>query len=140
MCRPLIFILFSFLVAGNLAAQDRPNILFVIADDWSFPHAGTYGDEVVRTPHIDEVAQRGVVFVKAFTASPSCTPSRAAILTGRFPHALEEGASLWGFLPEKFSNYSNILEAAGYHVGVTGKGWGPGNFEAGGYKHNPAGK
>lgn len=120
--------------------EEKPNILFVIADDWSFPHAGAYGDKVVRTPNIDEVARLGVLFTNAFTAAPSCTPSRAAILTGRYPHELEQGANLWGFLPKQFDNYTTILEQAGYYVGLNGKGWGPGNFQAGGYEHNPAGK
>ena len=120
--------------------HDRPNILFVIADDWSYGHAGIYGDRVVKTPNIDAVGREGAVFMNAFAASPSCTPSRAAILTGKFPHELEAGANLWGYLPVKYDNYSRILERAGYHVGVTGKGWGPGKFEAGGYAQNPAGK
>lgn len=120
--------------------QARPNILFMIADDWSYGHAGVYGDQVVNTPYMDAVGREGAVFRNAFAAAPSCTPSRAAILTGKFPHELEAGASLWGYLPTKYDNYCKILEEAGYHVGLTGKGWGPGNFEAGGYDHNPAGK
>lgn len=126
--------------SGFPQGDQRPNILFVIADDWSYPHAGAYGDKVVRTPSIDEVARQGAIFVNAFTASPSCTPSRAAILTGRYPHELEQGASLWGSLPKKFDNYTTLLEQAGYHVGLNGKGWGPGNFQAGGYERNPAGR
>ena len=138
----LIAILAATLVSEVVRAQDqaRANVLFVIADDWSFGHAGAYGDKVVRTPNIDEVAEQGAVFMNAFAAAPSCTPSRAAILTGRYPHELREGASLWGSLPKEFDNYSTILARAGYHVGLTGKGWGPGNFQAGGYEHNPAGK
>lgn len=120
--------------------QDRPNILFVIADDWSYGHAGIYGDHVLKTPYIDAVGREGAVFHNAFAAAPSCTPSRAAILTGKYPHELEAGVNLWGYLPKKYDNYSRILEQAGYHVGLTGKGWGPGNFEAGGYDRNPAGK
>jgi N-sulfoglucosamine sulfohydrolase len=64
--------------------QSRPpNILMVIADDWSFPHAGAYGDGSLSTPAFDRVARDGALFTRAFTAAPSCTPSRAAILTGR---------------------------------------------------------
>jgi arylsulfatase A-like enzyme len=117
----------------------RPNILFCIADDWSFPHAGAYGDKVVKTPNFDRVAREGALFTHAFCAAPSCTPSRAAILTGQAPHRLREGGNLWGFLPSAFPVYPDLLERVGYVVGLRGKGWGPGNFQAGGWKRNPAG-
>ena len=117
----------------------RPNILFVIADDWSYPHAGAYGDPVIRTPNIDKMAREGVLFNNAYCAAPSCTPSRAAILTGRFPHQLEAGANLWGYLPKKYITYTERLQQDGYSIGFTRKGWGPGNFQAGGYAQNPAG-
>ena len=119
--------------------QAPPNILFVIADDWSYPHAGAYGDRAVATPAFDRVAHEGVVFRRAFTAAPSCTPSRAAILTGRPPHQLAEGGNLWSFLPSRFTVFPDLLEKAGYTVGHTGKGWGPGPFEPGGRTRNPAG-
>ena len=117
----------------------QPNILLAIADDWSWPHAGAYGDPTVKTPVFDRVAREGVLFTRAFTAAPSCTPSRAALLTGRYPHQLEEGGVLHGFLPAKFPVYTDLLEQAGYYVGFTRKGWGPGRFEPGGRTRNPAG-
>lgn len=116
-----------------------PNILLVIADDWSYPHASAYGDTTVSTPAFDRVAREGALFTNAFTAAPSCTPSRAAILTGQAVHRLAEGGNLWGFLPARFDVYPDLLERAGYHVGYTGKGWGPGRFEPGGRSRNPAG-
>jgi len=126
--------------AGDSRAPDpRPNLLLCVADDWSWPHAGAYGDPVVRTPAFDRVAREGVLFTHAFSAAPSCTPSRAAILTGRAPHQLETGANLYGPLPAKFPVYPDLLEASGYVVGFSGKGWGPGDFEAGGRARNPAG-
>jgi N-sulfoglucosamine sulfohydrolase len=121
------------------ASDTRPNILFCLADDWSWGHAGADGDRVVSTPVFDRVAREGVRFTHAFSCAPSCTPSRAGILTGQAPHRLEEGGNLWGFLPEKFLVYPDLLEAAGYQVGFTRKGWGPGNFQAGGRSRNPAG-
>jgi len=122
------------------AAESRPNILLCIADDWAFPHASIYGDRVVRTPNFDRVAREGVLFTHAFSAAPSCTPSRAAILTGQAPHRLEEGASLYGPLAARFPVYTDLLEQAGYFVGFTRKGWGPGDFKAGGRTRNPAGQ
>jgi N-sulfoglucosamine sulfohydrolase len=129
-------------VASDGATQTpepRPNILFAIADDWSFPHAGAYGDRTVSTPAFDRIAREGALFLNAFTGAPSCTPSRAALLTGQAVHRLAEGGNLHGFLPERFAVYPDLLERAGYHVGFTGKGWGPGQFEPGGRSRNPAG-
>jgi N-sulfoglucosamine sulfohydrolase len=127
------------MVASGQEQSRPPNILMVIADDWSFPHAGAYGDGSVSTPAFDRVAREGALFTRAFTAAPSCTPSRAAILTGQAIHRLAEGGNLWGFLPSRFEVYPDVLERAGYHVGHTGKGWGPGQFEPGGRTRNPAG-
>ena len=138
-----MFRLFAVVILGAIVpgqqAPDRPNILLVIADDWSYPHAGVYGDRSVATPSFDRVAREGAQFVNAFTAAPSCTPSRAAILTGQAVHRLAEGGNLWSFLPARYSVFPDLLERAGYFVGHTGKGWGPGQFEPGGRSRNPAG-
>ncbi len=125
--------------ASALVADTRPNILFAIADDWSWPHAGAYGDQVVKTPVFDRIAREGVVFTHAFCAAPSCTPSRGAILTGQAIHRLEAGGNLWSHLPARFDVYPDLLEKAGYVVGYTRKGWGPGDFKPGGRERNPAG-
>ncbi len=132
------------------ALDHRPNILIFVADDWSAPHAGAYGDTVVATPNFDAIAERGVLFTNAFSASPSCTASRSAMLTGMYPHRLEAGGNLWGVLPDRFPNVVRILRRAGYATGSSGKGWGPGraedgrkirgrNQESGDYAENPAG-
>ncbi|MEO1012273.1 MAG: sulfatase [Bacteroidota bacterium] len=118
----------------------RPNIVFMIADDWSYPHAGIYGDPVLRTPVFDQLGQKGALFENAYCAAPSCSPSRASILLGRYPHQMESAGNLWSVIPDKFPNWMSLLEKAGYHTGKSRKGWGPGDFKAGGYAHNPAGK
>ena len=110
----------------------RPNILFAIADDWSQAHAGAYGDQFVRTPTFDRLAREGVLFTSAYCASPSCTPSRASILTGQMFWRLKSAANLFGTLPDEFDVYPKLLQAAGYHVGHQGKGYGPGKAGAGG--------
>lgn len=120
-------------------AAPQPNILFAIADDWSAPHAGAYGDRTVRTPVFDRIAREGALFTRAFTAAPSCTPSRAAILTGQAVHLLKEGGNLHGFLPAEFTVFPDVLRKSGYAIGYTGKGWGPGRTEPAGRPHNPAG-
>ena len=120
-------------------ARNRPNILFAIADDWSFPHAGIYGDRVVKTPSFDRLAREGVLFRNAYCAAPTCTPSRGGILTGQAIHRLEDGGNLWSKLPKKFDVFPDLLEAAGYAIGCEGKGWGPGSLAAAGRTRNPAG-
>lgn len=77
--------------AAEFASAERPNILFCLADDWGWPHAGVYGDTVVKTPTFDRVAREGVLFTHAFCAIPSCTASRAAVLTGQYPRSPEGG-------------------------------------------------
>ncbi len=131
----------ALLGAAALAAarHDSPNILYCLADDWSWGHAGVYGDRVIHTPVFDRVVREGVLFTHAFSAAPTCTASRAAMLTGQAPHRLDEGANLYGFLPKRFPVYPDLLEAAGYTVGYTRKGWGPGSVEAAGRTRNPAG-
>jgi len=124
---------------GSGAGKNRPNILFCLADDWSWPHASIAGDKVVRTPTFDWVAREGVLFNNAFVTAPSCTPSRGSIVTGQWHWRLEEGGNLWSTLPAKFEVYPDILEQAGYHVGFTRKGWGPGRDGPGGRTRNPAG-
>jgi N-sulfoglucosamine sulfohydrolase len=122
------------------AEETRPNILFAIADDWGWPHAGAYGDPVVKTPTFDRLASQGVLFEHAYISSPSCTPSRAAILTGQWHWRLEESANLWSTLKKKFPVYPELLADAGYYVGYTRKGWAPGRIKDGGRTQNPAGK
>jgi N-sulfoglucosamine sulfohydrolase len=129
-------------IAGPLIAQNRrkqPNILFAISDDQSYLHTSAAGCRAVSTPTFDRVARSGIRFTHSFCSSPSCTPSRGAILTGQHFWRLEEGGNLWSSLPTKFSVYPEMLEAAGYHIGLQGKGWGPGDFKAGGRTRNPAG-
>ncbi|MHC4186385.1 MAG: sulfatase family protein [Planctomycetota bacterium] len=122
------------------AEKKKANILFAIADDWSWPHASIAGDKVVKTPTFDRVAGEGVMFTNAFVSAPSCTPSRGAILTGQWHWRLEDGGNLFGTLPAKFTVYPDMLEQAGYHVGYMRKGWSPGQYKPGGWKRNPAGK
>jgi N-sulfoglucosamine sulfohydrolase len=138
-------IIFLLLVFSQLAVVQKkgnklPNVLFFIGDDWSGGHASIYGDKTVNTPNFDRIAREGALFTNAFCASPSCTPSRAAILTGQCPHRLEEGGNLWGTLPIRYPNYTDLLEQKGYKIGLSRKGWGPGDEKVGGYQRNPAGE
>ncbi len=126
--------------AGSRTATRRPNILFAISDDQSWPHAGAYGCEMVDTPAFDRIARDGVLFTHAFCAASQCSISRATILTGRYLWELEEAGIQASLFPSKLTVYTDLLEADEYHVGYTGKPWGPGNWQAGGRTSNPSGK
>ncbi len=76
-------ILLSLSFAGSVLAVDRPNILFAISDDQSFPHASVYGCDWVKTPAFDSVAERGLLFMHCYTPNAKCAPSRSCIVTGR---------------------------------------------------------
>ena len=107
-------------------SAQRPNILFCIADDASYPHMGAYGTEWVKTPAFDRVAREGVLFTNAYTPNAKCAPSRASILTGRNSWQLKEAANHMPFFPLEFKTYVEALADAGYFVGKTAKGWSPG--------------
>lgn len=125
-CVLVLLCLLGMIVPAS--AADKVNILFAIADDWG-QHAGAYRTPVIQTPTFDRLAKEGVVFDYAYVSSPSCTPSRGAILTGKYHWQLEQGANLWSTFPDKFATYPEMFREAGYHVGVMRKGWGPGTPE-----------
>lgn len=131
-------------IAVGLAAlpavgAERPNILICVADDWGWPHAGVYGDPVAETPVFDRLADEGVVFNKAFVSSPSCTPSRNAMLTGQDFYRLGEGANLWSTLDVQHPNFVQMLQDDGYDIAHYRKAWGPGKPAVGGYEQHPMG-
>jgi arylsulfatase A-like enzyme len=104
----------------------KPNILFAIADDWSYGHAGAYGCKWIKTPAMDRVAREGILFNNAYTPNGKCSPSRACIITGRKPWQLKAAGNHWSIFPPEFKSYQEALGEHGYFVGMTGKGWGPG--------------
>jgi hypothetical protein len=106
-------------------AAERPNVLFCIADDWG-AHAGVYGTPWVKTPAFDRVAKEGVLFNNAFTPVAKCAPSRAIVLTGRHAWQNEEAGNHMAYFPAKLKSWPEVLAEQGLHMGITGKGWGPG--------------
>ncbi len=120
---------------------DRPNILFCIADDASYPHMGAYGCSWVKTPGFDRVAKQGLLFQQAYTPNAKCAPSRACILTGRNSWQLKAACNHIPYFPAEFKTYAEVLAQHGYWVGMTAKGWAPGVAnDANGQPRNLAGK
>ncbi len=115
------------LTAGAGHSQEsRPNILFAISDDQSFPHTGAYGCNWVQTPAFDQVAEEGLLFMNCYTPNAKCAPSRSAIITGRNSWQLEEAGNHVSIFPEKFRSFCEVLDSeTEYLVGYTGKGVAP---------------
>ncbi|MEM9015995.1 MAG: sulfatase-like hydrolase/transferase [Verrucomicrobiota bacterium] len=107
------------------APSDAPNIVVIMADDWSWPHASILGNPTVRTPNFDRIAKEGVLFENAFTPVPSCTPSRHVTATGQAPWRLGQGINLGSSLQKDIPVYPDRLRAAGYLTGYSRKGTGP---------------
>jgi len=103
----------------------RRNFLFFFTDQQRLDLLGAYGNELIRTPHLDAIAARGSRFDQAYTCTAICTPSRASLLTGMWPHNHHVLANLEASLgyPRKVSAepFSITLRNAGYNVGLEGK-------------------
>ena len=106
------------LVAG--ARAQRPNFVIMIADDMSCDDCGAYGHPTIKTPHIDRLATEGVRFDLAFLTISSCSPSRASIITGRYPHRTDADELHWP-LPGNQKTFTEFLQKAGYWCGAAGK-------------------
>jgi N-sulfoglucosamine sulfohydrolase len=140
----IVLPLLALLLCGMSHAAERPNILFIIADDASRDSMGVYGSSYVETPNFDRIAREGVLFTQAYNCNPKCAPARACLLTGRYSWQLKEACNHNPFLSEQWVFYPYLLQESGYFIGYTGKGWGPGIYnelDAGKAKNdsNPAG-
>ncbi len=108
------------LVASCLNADTRPNFVFFITDDISPDDLSVYGNTHVHTPHLEQIAARGLVFENAYLTISSCSPSRCSIITGRYPH--NTGApELHQSLPADQHTFVQSLQKAGYYTMLSGK-------------------
>lgn len=134
----LIIIILS--VGTPLFAQssgNKPNVIFILADDLGYADLGCYGNPYIRTPNLDKLARSGMRFTQAYAASPVCSPSRAAILTGKYPSrlpitnymegrkgdpvsTLEPPAFLDQLPPNEFT-LADAFKRNGYRTGIVGK-------------------
>lgn len=119
------------------ASSAKPNIIYIYADDLGYGELGVYGQQKIRTPHLDRMAAEGIRFTQHYTATPVCAPARCALLTGKhtghayirgnrelgqFSDAAERGQ--WP-LPEGTTTIGTLLQQAGYVTAAIGK-WGLG--------------
>jgi arylsulfatase A-like enzyme len=111
--------LLAAFASGAAAAEKRPNILYIMADDHAAHAISAYGSRVNKTPNIDRVAAGGMRFNNCFVTNSICTPSRAAILTGKYSHI--NGVPVFNRFDGSQPTLAKYLQAAGYHTGMLGK-------------------
>ena len=105
-------------VCDQLQAERRPNILLAISDDQSFAHNSQMGAAEISTPGFDRIAKEGIWFVNAVAASPGCSPSRASLLTGRYPWQNQQAGTHASSFPMSLETYPELLQHAGYYLSL----------------------
>ena len=126
----LLFIVLALLVACDTTAPETdsselPNIVVIYCDDLGYGDLACFGNEVIRTPNIDRMANEGMKFTEFYSASPVCSPSRAALLTGRIPQRMGINSVFFSRsftgMPLEEITAANLLKTQGYATGIVGK-------------------
>jgi len=118
----------SSIAQAARAGGERPNIIFILADDLGYGDLGCYGQKVIQTPCIDKMAEEGMRFTQCYAGSTVCAPSRCCLMTGYHTgHARVRGNKRHPLLPEDVT-IAEVLKDAGYTTGIIGK-WGIGEPE-----------
>lgn len=122
LCFGIALVALSYLLppSDSMAAADRPNFVFMIADDQAWDDSGVYGNPKVRTPNIDRLAGQGMRFDNAFLTIASCSASRSSIITGRYPHNTDAEQLHWP-LPGRHLTFVELLKHSGYYTAAAGK-------------------
>lgn len=107
-------------VAAAPVRSPRPNILFIMADQFRFDGLGANGNRIVQTPHLDRLAAQAVNFTQAYVQAPVCVPSRISFFTGRYPHSHKNRVN---YTPcdTREVIIARLLQQAGYHTASVGK-------------------
>jgi len=109
----------SGILTLDQAPSSRPNILFIMTDDHAAHAISAYGSKINKTPHLDKLAGEGIRLDRCFVTNSICTPSRAAILTGKYSH--KNGVPVFNRFDGSQQTVAKLLQAAGYHTGMFGK-------------------
>ena len=113
-------------IAPKKVQPAKPNILFVVADNASYPHFSANGCSWMNTPGFDRLAREGIRFANCYTPNSKSAPARSCILTGLYSWQLREAANHLPNFPLDIKVVTEVLQEVGYYVGYTNKGWAPG--------------
>jgi arylsulfatase A-like enzyme len=123
-----IVTLVFYLLFINGNAQEKPNIIFILADDLGYGDLGCYGAKDILTPNIDKLSENGIKFTRAYANSSVCSPSRAAILTGNYPDFVgvpgvirDMPNNTWGNLKDNCTTLPESLKKLDYNTALLGK-------------------
>ena len=118
----------SFILISQLTAKDKPNIIFIMADDLGIGDLSSHGAKDMRTPNIDYLMNIGCRFQNAYANCPVCSPTRAAFLTGRYPDMVgvpgvirTHRANNWGYLSPDALTLPSVMKSEGYYTALIGK-------------------
>ena len=117
-----------FLGCLELTAQEKPNIIFILADDLGYGDLSSYGAEDIQTPNIDRLSNEGITFTRAYANSTVCSPSRASILTGNYPDMVgvpgvirDMPNNTWGNFKDDIKTLPQALKELNYNTALIGK-------------------
>lgn len=124
----LSFYLLTYVFAQNNSESSPPNILIIFTDDLGYGDLSIQGATDMRTPNIDNIAKKGMIFKQFYANSPVCSPSRASLLTGKYPNMVgmpgvvrQVEEKSWGYFDENAVTIPQMLNEVGYHTGMIGK-------------------
>lgn len=118
-----LLILLSSLVVASSSFAAKPNILFLLSDDHSYPFLSCYGDTNVKTPTLDQLAAEGMKLHRFFTSAPQCVPSRASLMTGRSPVAARITRFSSPLAKDEITLPELLRSQAGYFTGICGRSY-----------------
>jgi N-sulfoglucosamine sulfohydrolase len=119
----ILFILLSSLAFASSSLAAKPNMLFLLSDDHSYPFLSCYGDQNVKTPTLDQLAAEGMKFHRFFTTAPQCVPSRASLMTGRSPVAARITRFSSPLAKDEITFPELLRSQAGYYTGICGRSY-----------------
>ena len=145
--RHFLLLIIIFLGCNQQSSNNKPNIIYILADDLGYGELGVYGQKIIETPHIDALANNGMLFTDHYSGSPVCAPSRSVFMTGqhtghtpiRGNDEWKERGDTWNYqamfddpflegqrpIPDSTITIAEVLKSIGYSTGMVGK-WGLG--------------